>query len=92
MSISTAACCPDSCLLTRSWQDDGTPKEAVERHEWGVNGTFVKRYVRLVLGVAQKQDPCYTLKTHMHQLKFRISVFAARVINQKSETRGIQGS
>jgi len=69
-----------------SWQGDGKPKEAIEQCEWDVKGNFVKRYIRQLPFVAQKQGSCYILKTRLHQLKFRISAFAeSSARNQKSE-------
>lgn len=45
MRVRAAARRPDSRLPAHSWQGEGKPKEAVEQHEWGVNGNVTKRYV-----------------------------------------------
>lgn len=59
MTISTAACCPDPCLLAQSQQCEEKSKEAVEDVEWDVNGSFMKKCVRPVPGAAQREGPCF---------------------------------
>lgn len=67
--------------MGHSWTGDGKPIDAAE--ECSVWRTWKLWKVRLVPGVAEKQVPCYLWKTHMHQLKFMISISVACFINQE---------